>query len=205
LLRKLDLAELTGVLAHELAHIRNNDLQLMAFADLMSRVMQVMSWTGLLLALWQLPGLWTGDSRVPWLGIALLYLGPALTNLLQLALSRSREFDADLDAVTYTGDPEALASALAKIEHYQGRTIEDLVFPSSRRVPAPSILRTHPATASRLERLRQVARHVGQRPRIALADSSEFMVSMGGAGPASLKPATGCPASGSECAARHRA
>ena len=73
-------------------------------------------------------------------------------NLLQLALSRTREFDADIDAAGITGDPRGLAAALAKLERFQGGLMERLLLPG-RRVPDPSLLRTHPTTEERINRL----------------------------------------------------
>ena len=72
--------------------------------------------------------------------------------LLQLALSRTREFDADMAAAELTGDPQGLASALDKMERYQGGFVEQIFFPG-RRVPEPSLLRTHPETEERIRRL----------------------------------------------------
>lgn len=186
LLRKLNLRELAAVLAHELAHVANNDLRTMAFADVMSRVMQIMSWVALVLAILHAPGLLTGDGgRSPWFGIALLYLAPALTSLLQLALSRTREYDADLDSVVLTGDPEGLAAALSKIEQYEGRVWEDLLPPGTRRIPQPSIFRSHPTTAKRIDRLREVALGDTIPP---LGQDEEPMVTLIGRGPASMAP-----------------
>jgi heat shock protein HtpX len=75
-----------------------------------------------------------------------------VVSLLQLALSRAREYDADLDAAGLTGDPRGLASALARLERRQGRYWEEILLPG-RRMPDPSLLRTHPPTAERIRRL----------------------------------------------------
>ena len=186
LLRKLNLRQTAGVLAHELSHIRNNDLRILALADALSRAMQMLSWVALVLAAVYLPQYLAGNARVPWLGLALLYLAPALCTLLQLALARTREFEADLDAANLTGDPAGLALALRSIERYQGRIWEDLIFPSSRRVPQPSILRTHPETEARIERLRQVSPSLGGEP-IAV-DEDGPRVSLVGMGPSEMRP-----------------
>ena len=71
---------------------------------------------------------------------------------MQLALSRTREYDADLDAAGLTGDPEGLASALQTLEQKQGSMWEKLVLPGSRS-PEPSIVRSHPKTPDRVKRL----------------------------------------------------
>jgi heat shock protein HtpX len=78
---------------------------------------------------------------------------------MQLALSRTRELDADLGAVRLTGDPLGLAAALDKLER-GGRGLWGWLFPT-RRSPEPSVLRTHPNTRERVARLRELA---GQRP-----------------------------------------
>ena len=90
--------------------------------------------------------------KVPWIGLFLLLLAPSIGGLLQLALSRAREYDADLDAISLTGDPKGLATALQTLERKQGGKWEGLVLPGSRS-PEPSILRSHPKTADRVERL----------------------------------------------------
>ncbi|WP_046865102.1 zinc metalloprotease HtpX [Microvirga massiliensis] len=152
LLRILTLRELAGVLAHEISHIRNNDLGIMTLADVISRLTSAMWLAGMVLLIASLPVLLTEGNAVPWLSIALLVLSPTIASLLQLALSRTREYDADLDAAGLTGDPRGLASALEKLERYQGGLFETLLLPG-RRVPQPSLLRTHPPTRDRIARL----------------------------------------------------
>ena len=196
LLRKLSLRQLAGVLAHELSHIRNNDLRILALADALSRAMQILSWVGLGLILFFVPQYFGGNSRVPLLAVALLYAAPALSTLLQLALARTREYDADLDAVHLTGDPEGLVSALEAVERYQGRMLEELIFPNRRRAPYPSLLRTHPATEVRVRRLRAIeapdgqtsgSQTVGGQTPIALgADAPR--ISLVGVGPGAMRP-----------------
>lgn len=152
LVRTLALRELAGVLAHEVSHIRNNDLWIMNLADTMSRVTGWLSYFGMFLLIVNLPLLMTGSAVVPWLLVLMLVFAPTLMSLLQLALSRAREFDADLSAAGLTGDPIGLASALEKLERYQGRFWEEILFPG-RRIPEPSLLRTHPPTEERIRRL----------------------------------------------------
>jgi heat shock protein HtpX len=152
LLRALDARELAGVLAHELSHVRNDDLWIMGLADVVSRLTSLLSWFGQMLLLLNLPFLVGGAVPVPWLVVLLLVLAPTLVGLLQLALSRAREFDADLDAAALTGDPQGLARALAKLERFQGRYWEEILYPG-RRIPVPSLLRTHPPTEERIRRL----------------------------------------------------
>ena len=72
-----------------------------------------------------------------------------------MALSRTREFDADLEAARLTGDPDGLASALQKLEKAQGRLWEGVILPGGR-IPDPSILRSHPLTDERVARLQSL-------------------------------------------------
>lgn len=186
LLRRLTLREITGVLAHEMSHIRNNDVWLMGLADVMSRFVQSLSYTALILALFNLLGMMTGDPPISWMAIVLLYFAPTLSSLLQLGLSRTREFDADLEAATLTGDPVGLASALQRLENYTGRFWEDMMMPvPARRVPQPSILRTHPPTEERVERLMALQVKPTRPPVIT---TEEPMVSMIGMGPIEMRP-----------------
>lgn len=152
LLARLDGRELAGVLAHEITHVRNNDIWVMSLADVLSRFTRSMSLFAILLFVFSVPTTIFTGAPAPWLAIALLYFAPTLSSLLQLALSRSREFDADLGGAALTGDPEGLAMALAKLERYQGRFFEDIFMPG-RRIPVPSVLRTHPKTPERIARL----------------------------------------------------
>lgn len=152
LIRQLSDRELLGVLAHELSHIANRDLWVMGLADVFSRTTRVMSLIGQFLLLLNLPLLLLGGATVSWAAILLLILAPNLSALAQLALSRTREYHADLNAAYLTGDPQGLASALAKIEQAQGTWFEQILLPG-RRLPDPSLLRSHPRTEDRIDRL----------------------------------------------------
>jgi len=88
---------------------------------------------------------------------------PMVTTLMQLALSRTREFEADLEAVRLTGDPGGLASALAKIERMSGGLLERIFLPG-RRVPEPSLFRTHPVTEERIRRLLELEGREIEKP-----------------------------------------
>jgi heat shock protein HtpX len=111
---------------------------------------------GTVLLILGLPLWLSGAARLPLLLIPLLLFAPQITVLLQLALSRAREFDADLDAAGLTQDPDGLASALLKLERYQRGVWEQILWPG-RRLPEPSMLRTHPPTEQRVERLRRLS------------------------------------------------
>jgi heat shock protein HtpX len=186
LLRRLSLRELTGVLGHELSHIVNNDLPIMSLADVLTRFSQALSYLAVFLAVFNLPGLLLGDSDVSLSALLLLYLAPTLSSLLQLSLARAREFDADLFGASLTGDPAGLASALQRIERLQGTLWEDMMLPvPGRRIPVPSVLRTHPPTEARIWRLR-VLEHAHLPPPIEVPE--EPMVSLAGLGPGTMRP-----------------
>lgn len=153
LARTLTQREFAGVLAHEISHIAHEDVRVMAFADMVARFTSFMSTVGLISLFLNLLGFASGyEAQVPWLGVLVMLSAPTIGGLLQLALSRTREFDADLGAAILTGDPDGLASALKKLERAQGRLWEGIVLPGGR-VPNPSVLRTHPLTAERVARL----------------------------------------------------
>lgn len=156
LLALLDGRELAGVLAHEVAHIANRDLWILGLADIMTRLVSLASWLGQILLLLNLPLLLVGAVQVPWTVVALLVFAPTLMALIQLGLSRTREYDADRAAADLTGDPEGLMRALGKLERRVGRFWEEIFLPG-RRIPEPSLLRTHPPVESRIARLRSLA------------------------------------------------
>lgn len=151
-LRALDTREQIAVLAHELSHIRSNDMHVMGLADLFGRLTRTLSVFGQILLVVNLPLMLTAKMTISWTAIVILIFAPSLSALAQLGLSRAREYDADLNAVRLTGDPQGLARALVKIERVQGGWIERLLLPG-RRVPEPSLLRTHPPTEERVRRL----------------------------------------------------
>jgi len=151
LLRELSAREIAGVLAHETAHIAHGDLRVMGLADYVSRLTSLFALTGQILLLLSLPWLFVAGIDINWLGLGLLIVSPHIALLAQLGLSRVREFDADRAAAELTGDPEGLASALARIEQV-GRSWRSLLLPGWGN-PEPSWLRTHPVTKERIERL----------------------------------------------------
>jgi heat shock protein HtpX len=177
ILRYLDRREISGVLAHEITHIKNNDLRLHALADLMTRVTSTFSFLGQVLIIIYLPLAMFAKTDIPLIPILLLIFAPSLSMLLQLALSRTREFDADLGAAGLTGDPMGLASALQKMDRHE-QSIWDFVYLPGRKQPHPSLLRTHPHTKERLERLSSLAdndeKHVRDNDRQGKPDNSIF-------------------------------
>lgn len=155
--------ELRAVMAHEISHIRHNDLGVTALADVFSRVTSLFSALGQILLLVNLPLVLTGRLAVPWSAVLVLLGAPLVSGLLQLALSRRREYDADLGAVELTGDPRGLAMALAKLEARQNTLMRRLLGPGAKTLDA-ALLRTHPAGRDRIARLLELERDYEVRP-----------------------------------------
>ncbi|HXF65376.1 MAG TPA: zinc metalloprotease HtpX [Burkholderiales bacterium] len=150
LLRSLTLRELAAVLAHEVAHVAADDLKVMNLADVVGRVTALLSLAGQALLVAMLPAAALRGYEPPLDLIAVLILAPTVTLLLQLALSRTREYQADLAGAELVGDPAALASALDKLERLQGGWMERMFMAGGR---VPKWLRTHPPMAERIRRL----------------------------------------------------
>lgn len=155
LLQRMSMREMVGILAHEISHLRANDTFVMTLSAAATRLLSTMSTVGLILAFLNLPLLLSGESPISWLGVLLLVVGPHLAALLHLALSRTREFDADLGAARLTGDPEGLAMALDRLQRPEPNLFERLlgIRPARRQEEDGAMLSSHPATQERVERL----------------------------------------------------
>ena len=162
ILNLLNDEELEGVLAHELGHVRNRDILISSIAATVAGAITYLAEIGR----W---GMIFGgyerdrDSRGGGgLGaLFMLILAPIAAMLVQLAISRSREYQADESGAHFTGNPYALASALAKIDAYSKR-VPLLATPSTAHLfiiqprlgqSLMSLFSTHPPTAKRIERL----------------------------------------------------
>ena len=156
LMRRLSWQETAAVLAHEISHIRQNDIRIMAFAKLADQFTRLLSMFGQFMLIFSLPLILTGQVLMSWPAIFLLIFSPTMSSLLQLALSRTREYNADMSAAELIGNPEALASALAKIDRVQKSLLSSLIWPMIPRLPQASWLRTHPPTRQRIRRLLEV-------------------------------------------------
>lgn len=173
LLRTLNGREFFGVLAHEVSHIAHRDLRILGLADIMARLTSVAAAVGIFFLFLNIPLVLFGETTLPWILVVVMVFSPTLTSLLQLSLSRSREYDADLGAARLTGDPMALASALRKLDRIAGRAWEQIVLPGGRN-PNPSLLRTHPPTEERIARLAELAPARTQRPVYTQAGLHRF-------------------------------
>jgi heat shock protein HtpX len=150
LVEALPPAELAAVLAHEISHVRHGDLFVLRLASIAATATRAMAQAGLIVAIFAGFGAIGAHPLLP----LLLIVSPLLADLLTLSLTRAREFLADAGAVELTGDPEALAAALARLERIQGDDFERLA------ARGPSWLRwfrTHPTVAQRIAALRAIA------------------------------------------------
>lgn len=173
ILTLLDERELRGVLGHELMHVYNRDILTSsvaaAIAGVITSVAQFLMFFG------------GGDSRRgggnPIAMLAMVLLAPLAAMLVQLAISRTREYDADEDGSRLTGDPMALASALSKLERGVQRAPlaanRDLVNVSHLMIANPfrgggmaSLFATHPPMVDRIRRLEALAGERGGTVRM---------------------------------------
>jgi heat shock protein HtpX len=162
LLRILDEEELYGVLAHEFGHVRNRDILISSVVAVLAGTITLISQFG-----WYLGG-GRDDRQSPFgpiLALLTVILAPIAALLIQLAVSRSREYQADKTGAEVSGDPMALASALRKLE----RATE--VVPSQTAQPAfahlyivnplhggwAGLFSTHPPIEERIRRLEEMA------------------------------------------------
>ncbi len=151
LLRGLTFQDLIGVLAHEISHIRHEDLRMLALADTLGHLARTLCTIGQLALIFLLPLVLMGVVEVSLLPLLLLIATPLASALLQLALSRNRELLADLSAAQLMGDSRPLKNALIKLnqqnaywERYLGIERES------------ALLRTHPNLEERLQQLESV-------------------------------------------------
>jgi heat shock protein HtpX len=154
LLANMDTREIAGILGHEITHIKNNDTGIMGLAGLVNRLTGYLSLLGQLLFILFLPATLLGRAHVSLVALLFLVFAPSVSSLLQLALSRTREFEADLGSSLLTGDPLGLASALVKLERQRSGFWRRILLPGWGR--SPSLLMTHPPTKERIQRLLSV-------------------------------------------------
>lgn len=173
LLEKLDYYELEGVIAHEMSHIKNYDIRLSCIVSVMVGFIVMLS------DLFSRTLFWGGvkdrdsDSKgngiLMLIGLIFLILSPIFGSLMQLALSRKREFLADSTAIEFTRNPDGLISALEKLENDPNQLETANSATANMYIVNPfkknskegnkktsSIWSTHPSTADRIEALRNL-------------------------------------------------
>lgn len=163
ILELLDERELRGVLGHELMHVYNRDILISSVASTLASVITTLGYAAMF---------FSGDRENranPFAVMLLMMLGPLAAAVIQMAISRTREFDADEDGAKLTGDPLALASALHKLEHGTKALPlppeKDIVSASSMMIANPfrpgeqlaRVFATHPPMAERIARLQRMA------------------------------------------------
>jgi heat shock protein HtpX len=165
ILRVLSERELRGVMAHELAHVKHRDILISTISATMAGAISMLANFAMFF------GGRGGDGRShnPIAGLLVAFLAPMAAALIQMAISRAREFEADRGGAEISGDPQALASALQKIQRFaQGIPLE-----AAERHPETAqmmimnplsggglrgLFSTHPSTEERVERLLSMAR-----------------------------------------------
>ncbi|WP_270528991.1 zinc metalloprotease HtpX [Mitsuokella jalaludinii] len=172
IMRVLDYNEISGVLAHELAHVKNRDILTSTIASMMATVISYAAQFFMFFG-----GSSDDDDGVnPIAAIAMMILAPIAAMLIQMAISRSREYEADHDGGEICGNPNYLADGLEKIEYYVTHSPETL--PDAKPATAnmyivnpfegtgkalTKLFSTHPDTSDRIARLREQAREMRVR------------------------------------------
>jgi heat shock protein HtpX len=165
ILRVLSDRELRGVMAHELAHVKHRDILISTISATMAGAISMLANFAMLFGGRDSEGRRTS----PIVSIAVMLLAPIAASLIQMAISRAREFEADRGGAEISGDPQALASALEKIHRYA----EGLPMETAERHPETAqmmimnplsggglrgLFSTHPSTEERVERLLAMVR-----------------------------------------------
>jgi len=166
-LRKLDKQELEGVISHELSHIANYDIRFMTLTAVMVGMIAIISEI-FLRSLWFRGGNDRdnkGSAILMVIGVALAILAPIVVQLVQLAISRKREYVADASAVKFTRSPTGLIKALKKIENesltptrinQENKKISKAVAPLFISNPFKNALSTHPPIHKRIQILERM-------------------------------------------------
>jgi heat shock protein HtpX len=166
ILHLLSARELRGVMAHELSHVRHRDILISTVSATMAGAISALANFAMLF------GGRSDDGRPanPLAGIAVALLAPLAASLIQMAISRSREYEADRGGAEISGEPDALADALGKIQMYaEGRiplgpaeahpeTAQMMILNPLSAGGIKGLFSTHPPTEERIARLRAMAR-----------------------------------------------
>ena len=169
ILRVLSEREMRGVMAHELAHVKHRDILISTVSATMAGAISMLANIAMMF------GGRDSEGRPanPIVSIAVMLLAPLAASLIQMAISRSREFEADRGGAEISGDPQALASALQKI-HQMARgiplqaaeahpeTAQMMIMNPLSGGGLRGLFSTHPATEERVARLLEMARTGGR-------------------------------------------
>ncbi len=159
ILQLMDDREIEGVVAHELGHVLNRDILTSSIAATLAAAITQLSYMAMFFG----GGRDDDNRRGGGLGaLFMLILGPIAATLIQLAVSRTREYSADATSAKYTGDPNELIAGLQKLESYSKRIpMEAAPATAHLFIIKPvigggltNLFSTHPSTADRIERLR---------------------------------------------------
>jgi heat shock protein HtpX len=164
ILRVLSEGELRGVMAHELAHVRHRDILISTVSATMAGAISMLANFAMFFGGRDSEG----RSTNPIVGLLVMLLAPLAASLIQMAISRAREFEADRGGAEISGDPRALASALQKIQAYargtplmtaerHPETAQMMIMNPLRGGGLRGLFSTHPATEERVERLLAMA------------------------------------------------
>ena len=164
ILRTLSERELRGVMAHELAHVRHRDILIRTVTATMAGAISMLANFAMFFGGRDSEG----RSTNPVVGLLVMFLAPIAASLIQMAISRAREFEADRGGAEISGEPRALASALQKIH----RAAQGIPLETTERHPETAqmmimnplsagglrgLFSTHPSTEERVERLLAMA------------------------------------------------
>lgn len=162
-LQLLDYDELEGVMAHELAHVKNRDTLISAVAATIAGALNMLGW----MMMFAGGGNRDGENSNPLVGLVLLIVAPIAAGIIQMAISRSREFVADADGARIAGSPHGLIGALRKLEAMNQRipmpattTTQNHMFivePFSGTHGLTKLFMTHPPTEERVAALERLA------------------------------------------------
>ncbi len=164
IMRVLSSSELRGVMAHELAHVKHRDILISTISATMAGAISMLANFAMFFGGRDSEG----RSHNPIVGLLVALLAPLAASVIQMAISRAREFEADRGGAEISGDPQALASALTKIHNFAQRipmegaerhpeTAQMMIMNPLSGKGLAGLFSTHPATEERVARLMAMA------------------------------------------------
>ncbi len=168
LISMLDRDEIAGVISHELSHIKHRDTLIMTLSASIAGAISMLANMAQWAAIFGGGRDEDGNSTSPVALMVIAVIAPIAAAVIQMALSRSREFMADASGAAISGKPLALASALAKLDDYAHHRVMSHATPASSglfiinplagvRSTMVNLFSTHPSTEERIKRLREIA------------------------------------------------